>query len=339
MKTIIKTVLIVSMIANSNKVFSQNVGIGTLTPTLGKLEIKGVAGTGTTVAAFGTDGAGLSIQKDALGPIIGFNHYRDLTIANSQGKHFANGFAGILAQEVANGKIKFDMYDLGVKDGFTSIGRRALTIANNGNVGIRDEAISNITLYVPKVNNSTGSLYLAGTIYPSIFQFSANEDTYIRGGKDGSSVYINDIPNGNVRLGNTTTKVGINITPRAALDVNGDMVIKKTVFTTTGTFQSLDRGGASVLYFNDNTTEARTVITGIAGGIDGMILHIIVDYLALGANQFSGTVTLSNESASESNSSNRIQGANNNTVIQGKGGATLIYDGTSSRWRVIGIAE
>jgi hypothetical protein len=331
--------LFILLLIISNKTFSQNIGIGTSTPTLGKLEIKGAAGTGTTVAAFGTDGAGLSIQKDALGPIIGFNHYRDLTIANSQGKYFANGFAGILAQEVANGKIKFDMYDTGIKDGFTSIGRRALTIANNGNIGIRDEAISNITLYVPKANNSTGSLYLAGTGHPSIFHFSANEDTYIRGGKDGSSVIINDIPNGNVRLGSTTTNVGINIIPRATLDVNGDVAMKKTVFNSVGTFVSLDRAGASILYFVDNSAEARTVITGIAGGVDGMILHIIVDYLALGANQFSGTVTLSNESVSELNISNRIQGSNGNTVIQGKGGATLIYDGTSSRWKVIGVAE
>ena len=234
-----KFIYFVVMLFTTTLLHAQNVGIGTTTPTLGKLEIKGAAGTGTTVAAFGTDGAGLSIQKDALGPIIGFNHYRDLTIPNSQGKYFANGFAGILAQEVANGKIKFDMYDVGVKDGFTSIGRRAFTIHNNGNIGIRDEAISNITLFVPRAGNSTGSLYLAGTTYPSIFHFDTNEDTYIRGGKDGSSVYINDIPNGNVRLGNTTTKVGINITPRASLDVNGDMAMKKIFFSGTGVLSSL----------------------------------------------------------------------------------------------------
>ena len=228
-----KKTLITFIILHSSFILTQaqNVGIGTTTPTLGKLEIKGAAGAGTTIAAFGTEGPGLSIQKDALGqgPIIGFNHYRDITIANSQGKYFANGFAGILAQEVANGKIKFDMYDAGVKDGFTSIGRRAFTIANNGNIGIRDEAISNITLNVPKGSNTNGSLYLGGSAYPSIFQFSTNEDTYIRGGKNGSKVFINDIPNGNVEIGQVgigTTKVGINITPRATLDVSGDMVMK-----------------------------------------------------------------------------------------------------------------
>lgn len=336
MKKIFVFVFIICMATN---IIAQNVGIGTTSPTLGKLEIKGAAGSGTTVAAFGTDGAGLSIQKDALGPIIGFNHYRDLTIANSQGKHFANGYAGILSQEVANGKIKFDMYDLGVKDGFTSIGRRALTIFNNGNIGILGEALPDASLYVPKRTNVNGSAYFDGTSYPSVFQYSANEDTYIRGGKNGSKVYINDIPNGDVEIGQVSvgaTKVGVNITPRATLDINGDVAMKKLVITSTGVLSSLDRQGASILYFS--TTSGSTIVTGIAGGVDGMLLHIVVSYPLLYTNNF----ILSSESASEPNPNNKIlgrNGANVNTEIGGYGGATLIYDGTMNRWRVIGVAE
>jgi hypothetical protein len=336
-KLTIKFVLLL-LVFISNKTISQNVGIGTTTPTLGKLEIKGAAGTGTTVAAFGTDGAGLSIQKDALGPIIGFNHYRDLTIANSQGKYFANGFAGILAQEVANGKIKFDMYDTGVKDGFTSIGRRAFTIANNGNVGIRDEAISNITLYVPKANNSTGSLYLAGTTYPSIYHFGINEDSYVRAGKDGGSVIINDVPNGNVRLGSTTTKVGINKIPNATLDVNGDVVMKKTVIVSNGvnTITGLNRQGASTLYFT-TTGSVNTTLAGIAGGVDGMIVHIMVDYPT---QAFSVPLLIKHESTIEPIPENRIiTGGSADTGINGSGGCTLIYDGNTNRWRMIGLVQ
>ncbi len=55
------TKLLIGCIMILNNSFAQNVGIGTTTPTLGKLKIKGAADTGTTVAAFGTDGAGLSI--------------------------------------------------------------------------------------------------------------------------------------------------------------------------------------------------------------------------------------------------------------------------------------
>jgi hypothetical protein len=331
-----KIIYLVAILFATKSLNAQNVGIGTTTPTLGKLEIKGAAGTGTTVAAFGTDGAGLSIQKDVLGPIIGFNHYRDLTIANSQGKYFANGFAGILAQEVANGKIKFDMYDFGIKDGFTSIGRRAFTIANNGNIGIRDEAVNNITLYVPKANNSTGSLYLGGTGHPSIFHFSTNEDTYIRGGKDGSSVYINDIPNGNVRLGNTTTKVGININPRGALDVNGEIILKKTNFiiNTPTLFTNLNRQRASILNFKADGLIVSS-LAGIAGGIDGMVVHIMVDFPFYQDYLF----TIKNNSTLESIPENRILCQGGDTGFIASGGCTLIYDGLVQRWRMIGYLE
>ena len=182
-------------------ILAQNVGIGTITPTLGKLEIRGVAGLGSTVAAFGTDGAGLSIQKDAAGPVIGFNHYRDQTIVNSQGKHFANGYAAVLALEVNSGKIKVDMYDYGIGAGFTAQGRRALTIFNSGNIGIRSEASGNATFIVPKLNNFNGSAVFSGTTYSSYFQYSPLENTYIRGGIDNSKVILNDVPGGKVGIG------------------------------------------------------------------------------------------------------------------------------------------
>jgi hypothetical protein len=196
-----KIKLLIGCILMLNNSFSQNVGIGTTTPTLGKLEIQGAAGSGTTVAAFGTDGAGLSIQKDVAGPIIGFNHYRDQTLANSQGKYFANGYAAVLAQEKNNGKIKIDMYNFGSKDGFTSIGRRAFTINNNGNIGIREEALSDATFFSPKQNNFAGSAVFAGTTYSSYFHYNTLENTYIRGGIDNSKVILNDVPGGKVGIG------------------------------------------------------------------------------------------------------------------------------------------
>jgi len=334
-----KITLIVLGFIVFNKIFAQNVGIGTTTPTLGKLEIKGAAGAGTTVAAFGSDGAGLSIQKDALGPIIGFNHYRDITIANSQGKYFANGFAGIVAQEVANGKIKFDMYDLGVKDGFTSIGRRAFTIFNNGNVGILGEALPTASLYVPKRTNSNGSAYFDGTTYPSVFHFGINEDTYIRGGKNNSKVFINDIPNGDVEIGQVgigTSKIGINITPRATLDINGDLALRKfvTVANTSNTITGFNRQGSSVLYFTTTANSITTTLSGIAGGVDGMVVHIVIDYP--NGTFFSG-FTILDESPTEPNLANSIITGNGNQFIRGSGGCSLIYDGNTNRWRMIGI--
>lgn len=196
-----KTLLFVFAAIALNCVCAQNVGIGTTTPLLGKLEIKGAAGAGTTVAAFGTDGAGLSIQRDAEGPVIGFNQYRDQTIANSQGKHFISGYAGILAQEVYTGKIKIDMYDYGFTGGFTAPGRRALTIFNSGNIGIRGEAATDATLSVPKLDNYNGSAVFGGSTYSCYFQYSPLENTYIRGGIANSKVILNDVPGGKVGIG------------------------------------------------------------------------------------------------------------------------------------------
>ena len=66
-------------------IFSQNVGIGISTPTKGRFEVQGVAGTGATVAAFGTESTGLSLQRNW--PTIGFNQYRDIVTPGSQGKY------------------------------------------------------------------------------------------------------------------------------------------------------------------------------------------------------------------------------------------------------------
>lgn len=196
-----KTLLFVYAAIAVNCVCAQNVGIGTTTPILGKLEIKGAAGAGVTVAAFGTDGAGLSIQKDGDGPVIGFNQYRDQTIANSQGKHFATGCAAILAQDVYSGTIKMDMFDYGLGGGFTAPGRRALTIFNSGNIGIRSEASFDATFIVPKLDNYNGSAVFGGTTYSSYFQYSPLENTYIRGGIANSKVILNDVPGGKVGIG------------------------------------------------------------------------------------------------------------------------------------------
>jgi hypothetical protein len=226
MKKILNLFVILIIISNLQ---AQNVGIGTPTPTLAKLEIKGAAGTGKTIAAFGTEGPGLSIQKDSLGPTIGFNHYRDAASGLAQGKYFANGYATIMQQEVANGKLKIDMYDIGVGGTNTLTGRRALTISNSGNVGIRSEADNNATLISSKLNNNNGSAIFSGSVYSSFFQYSALENTYIRGGLANSKVILNDVPGGKVGIGNQAGVV-TNIT--STLSVFGSLKLPGKVVTT-----------------------------------------------------------------------------------------------------------
>lgn len=88
-----------------------------------------------------------------------------------------------------------------------------------GNVGIgtSTDAITS-TLYVKKSTNSPdGTAVIKGTTHFSHFHYGTNEDTYIRGGKDGSHVVLNDVPNGNVGIGvyPSTYKLEVNGTTRS----------------------------------------------------------------------------------------------------------------------------
>jgi hypothetical protein len=66
-----------------------------------------------------------------------------------------------------------------------------------------------------------------GTTYASHFNFGATEETYIRGGKDGSNVIINDGALGKVGIGTTS--------PQAKLHINSN----NEVLRLSGTSQSI----------------------------------------------------------------------------------------------------
>jgi hypothetical protein len=53
--------------------------------------------------------------------------------------------------------------------------------------------------------NHAGTAVFRGTNHTSHFNYSTAEDTYIRSGKDGSKVIINDIPNGYIELAGKVT--------------------------------------------------------------------------------------------------------------------------------------
>lgn len=128
---------------------AQNVGIGTTTPNRAKLEVNGVAGTGTTSGIFGGDGAGISFQKDW--PSIGFNQYRD--ISTGYGKHIGLGFAANQYLDPNAGSLFIDMLSSGAANTEITTSNRALQISNLGNVGIRG-GFPNSELQLPNTLNN-----------------------------------------------------------------------------------------------------------------------------------------------------------------------------------------
>jgi hypothetical protein len=89
-------------------VFAQNVGIGVSNPQKGKLEIAGALGGHTTVLTIGSDGTGISLQRNW--PTIGLNQYRDAT--NTQ-RFIGAGYAGSIFLSQDNGSIVFSQFGQG----------------------------------------------------------------------------------------------------------------------------------------------------------------------------------------------------------------------------------
>lgn len=96
-----------------------------------------------------------------------------------------------------------------------------------GNVAINVGTNSfNSNLFVAKsATTNDGSAVFKGTTHFSHFHYSTNEDTYIRGGKDGSNIILSDVEAGG--------KVGIGVYPSTyKLEVNGTTRSKEVIVET-----------------------------------------------------------------------------------------------------------
>jgi hypothetical protein len=154
-----------------------------------------------------------------------------------------------------------------------------------------------------------------------------------KGGTNDATEKIVINGNGNVGIGDTE--------PASKLTVNGDLQLATDshdlAINQEITYTALNRNGKSIIYFRA-PYQAKVHIKGIAGGVDGLIIHIVSTSL--------GDVTLyflDQDAPSE----NRILTGENyasptqnpNLQIKGEGGCTLVYDGAYSVWRVIGWRE
>jgi hypothetical protein len=150
-------------------------------------------------------------------------------------------------------------------------------------------------------------------------QFIGTTDAQPLAFKTNNTERIRILSGGNVGIGTST--------PDAKLDVAGSFALSgKTLLTSSGTVNNHNLNGKSIIQVSggENIT-----LTGIAGGVEGMIVHIIV------ANN--SNLTLAN-SSSLSLIDNRIStGSQADITISQGGGATLIYDSVNLDWIVIGI--
>ena len=201
---------------NANDIYNPNagnVGIGTGNPTQ-KLDINGNTKIRTNLFVDGSIGIGTITPTDKL-QIVDDNL---MSGSMRVGGNNANGQPKL---------IKFGDFD------FVSIGentaddRMELTATTfylkKGNglvpvVGIGNNT-SSATLSAVRGTGTDGTAAFFGTTNVSHFNYSTNEDTYIRGGKAGSKTYINDyggqvgigtVATGNAQLNIVSSRIGGN---------------------------------------------------------------------------------------------------------------------------------
>lgn len=234
----------------------QNLGIGVNDPTRAKLEVWGAAGTGNTSGIFG-DERGISLQRNY--PSIGFNQYVDNT---NVGRYMASGYAGMVQYIHNDGTLaqgfSLNMYPNGAYNAALPAPNRVWNFTSNNrwqiqSVGAGGSAI----LDVGRGSGGDGTAMFIGTNFNSHFNYSSGENTYIRGGKGTSHVYLNDIPNGNVVFGSTAATLGLNTNgyvPPTTLEVrqsNGGMELTNRLYTNQSWEWRVVTGGSTTfnLYY------------------------------------------------------------------------------------------
>jgi hypothetical protein len=163
-------------------------------------------------------------------------------------------------------------------------GNNRVTFQDGGGVGIGCTPTAPLT--VARGSATDGAVKIFGTTYASHFNYDTAEDTYIRGGKSGSKVFLNDSHNGNVIIVGGGGNVGIGTTnPGYKLDISGDMRIDKMgggwanlILSQGGTINgglaAAGGGGADILLSGNRSVQIYTggsayfATFGPAGGLN-----------------------------------------------------------------------
>ncbi len=114
------------------------------------------------------------------------------------------------------------------------------------NIGVGGVTAPAATIDVSRGTGTAGTMQISGTTYSSHFSYSTAEDTYIRGGKATSKVYINDIPSGIVSIAGGGGKVLMNGGGTVGIGVGATNPIRAL---------NLDTGSHTYLGFSKSNTE------------------------------------------------------------------------------------
>ncbi len=192
---------------------SQSMGIGITNPKRALLEVHGASGVGTTSAMFGGE-QGISFMKDF--PAIGFNMYRDSTTSGYRGRKMNIGYSAMISMNyddaLTPSGFVISSFPNGAAGSVLPSGTKMFSMFDfqffiNGD---RLSTEPPASLIVGRGTGIDGTAAFSGTTFTSFFNFRTAENTYIRGGRLGSRVFINDLYKGDIIIGSTGSRVGVN---------------------------------------------------------------------------------------------------------------------------------
>ena len=167
---------------SNNTTTLSNVGIGTALPS-NTLTVNGIADF--------TGNVGIGINEPGFPLNFSGSVGDKISLSGNIGAHYGFGIQGNLLQIHTAGSGDDIVFGYGSSNTFTE----KMRIKGNGNVGIGINPVARLDVI--------GQINLRGSDNTSHFNFGSNEDTYLRGGKNGSQVFINDVSgSGNVIIGN-----------------------------------------------------------------------------------------------------------------------------------------
>jgi hypothetical protein len=138
---------------------------------------------------------------------VGFNLYNSGNL-----KAMSNGYSGYLTFNTSTPNFEFTVFPSTTADAIVTSGVTGLRLGTpTGTKILTTSTLANAVLDVGRGTSVNGTAVFYGSAYSSHFNYSTDENTYIRGGKAGSRVILNDVSNGaTTRIGNTSSIVGVN---------------------------------------------------------------------------------------------------------------------------------
>lgn len=248
--------------------------------------------SGNTASNFigNTDNVPLLIRSNNT--TVGNFSANNVSIGNDAGNGFVSGINNLFLGGRMRAPLTTSNYSVAIgPDAEISADNQVIIGApyHKTGIGLAYNESPDHTLTVGRKYSNQGALKITGTTYSSHFNYSNTEDTYIRGGKLLSTVYVNDQNGGNVILGSQTTSnvgIGTNYPPNRRLEIyKGRMLFTGAQDAANGVHPGIEftnDAGSALRGFTGMYDDNYIGFYGYNGAGFGMVMNVTNGCVGIG---------------------------------------------------------